>query len=416
MPHIAIHERTLGNGLRVIVCPNTNAPVVTVNVIYHVGSANEQPHKTGLAHLFEHLMFDNTSTGIDKQYDLYCTKAGGTNNAYTTYDHTTYHITLPSHQLEIGLWLEAERMRSFEITEQALATQRSVVLEEINQNVENQPYMKWYESMDSAAYRSDASYSWNVYGSPDHVAGVTMDDARSFFESFYHPHNAVLTIAGDCDVDDAFAKAEEIFGDITSDRLHIERPSFPPNVFNTNVHKVVPDNVPVPAVFVAVHMPQATSDEIYDTDIATSLLGIGKSSVLYKDLVIEQRLASHAGAFVDRKAHGSLLIAYAYAMDDSISPDILCDAIEKSVKGAQFRAEEMKKAMRRQKTAMAMEFQKTHGVADSVGYFATFLNDPSEVNNILTKYEERTLPDVQQVVEKLANRKEWVRIDIVPST
>lgn len=416
MAQIEIHERTLKNGLRVVVCPNTKAPVVTINVIYRVGSVNEDPNKTGLAHLFEHLMFDNTSTGMDKQYDVYCTKAGGTNNAYTTYDHTTYYITLPSHQLSIGLWLEAERMRSFAITEQALATQRSVVLEEINQNVENQPYMKWYQALDQAAYNPSSSYSWNVYGLPAHVAGVTMDDARAFFEKFYGPHNAVLTITGNCEVEAAFAQAEEQFGSIEAVASFIKQPEFSADSYQRGTHIVVPDNVPVPAVYIAVHMPPAVTDDVLDTDLAASLLGIGNSSILHRDLVVNKRIASHAGSFVDRKAYGSLLIAYAYAMDEGTTAQELADAIEKSVKGAVVTDAEMKKVKQRQRTALAMELQKTHGVADSVGYYATFFDDPTEVNSLLEKYNSRLGTDVQKALDTLADTSEWVRVDIVPKT
>ena len=135
MATIEIHRTTLSNGLRVVVCPDHASPNVTVDVMYHVGSFDERPDRTGLAHLFEHLMFDNTTTGVLKQYDTLCTKAGGSNNAYTTYDYTNYYINLPAHQAELGFWLEAERMKAFMITDHALETQRSVVIEEINQNV-----------------------------------------------------------------------------------------------------------------------------------------------------------------------------------------------------------------------------------------------------------------------------------------
>ena len=253
--NVSIHEKTLENGLRVIVCPDHGAPVLTVNVIYKVGSFDEDHTRTGLAHLFEHLMFDNTSTGMDKQYDIMCAKAGGSNNAYTTYDHTTYYITLPSHQIDLGLWLEAERMRSFSITDKALATQRSVVIEEIKQNVMNQPYMRWVFAMQKAAFKAGSGYSWDTYGDPAHVASTTLDDASGFHARFYNPANAVLVIAGDTTPEEAFAKAEEQFGSIPKPEVSPTRSAFTLDDRLYGTHLTEPDSVPSSASYISVHMP-----------------------------------------------------------------------------------------------------------------------------------------------------------------
>lgn len=416
MPKINLHERTLSNGLRVIVCPDHGAPVITVNVIYHVGSFDERSNKTGLAHLFEHLMFDNTSTGMDKQYDTYCTKAGGSNNAYTTFDHTTYYINLPSHQLDLGLWLEAERMRMFAITDHALETQRSVVIEEIKQNVENQPYQKWQFALDRSAFLPQSSYSWHPYGSPEHVAGVTLEDAHDFYERYYRPGNAILVIAGDVDPVKAFARAEAHFGDIPAAATPVER-----NVFHTDhrqfgIHTVETDDVPVPAVFVATHLPPMTDLRIYDAELASSFLGFGHSSVLYRDLVAGSRIASHAGAYVDRRAHTSLLILYAYATQPTTSADQLVDALIGSVRKATVTDDVFTKVVNRQRTAIAAELQRVTGVADNVGYHATFYGDASEVNHLLDRYTERTVEGIQQVVNNSGDIDRSVRVDIIPST
>jgi len=413
MPRITLHERVLSNGLRVIVCPDHGAPVVTVNVIYHVGSYDERANKTGLAHLFEHLMFDNTSTGMEKQYDSYCTKAGGTNNAYTTYDHTTYYINLPAHQLDLGLWLEAERMRMFAITDHALQTQRSVVIEEIKQNVENQPYAKWQFALDRTAYKLPSSYAWNVYGTTEHVASVTLEDAKDFYQRFYQPSNAVLVIAGDVDVENAFAKAEAHFGPITGSTIPTIRNEFDPAHRQFGSHTIEPDEVPVPAVFLATHLPPLNTDEMYDADLAASFLGSGHSSTLYRDLVAGSRIASHAGAFIDRRAHSSLLITYAYATQPDITADQLTEALGASLKEARVTRDVFTKVVNRQKTAIAAEFQRTSGVADSVGYHATFYGDPSEVNGLLDKYGSRTQESIQSVVDAVADITRAARIDIV---
>lgn len=416
MPKINLHERTLSNGLRVIVCPDHGAPVITVNVIYRVGSFDERPNKTGLAHLFEHLMFDNTSTGMDKQYDTFCTKAGGSNNAYTTYDHTTYYINLPSHQLDLGLWLEAERMKMFAITDHALQTQRSVVIEEIKQNVENQPYMKWHFALDRSAFRAPSSYGWNVYGSPEHVASVTLDDAHDFYQRYYQPGNAVLVIAGDVDPEKAFARAEAHFGDIPAATSPIERNVFDIEHRRFGVHTVETDDVPVPAVYVATHLPPMIDATIYDAELAASFLGFGHSSVLYRDLVAGSRIASHAGAFVDRRANTSLMILYAYATQPSTTADELVDALAASVRGATVTDDVFTKVVNRQRTAIAAELQRVSGVADNVGYHATFYGDAAEVNHLLDRYTDRSVESIQQVVNNIGDIDRSVRIDIIPAT
>ena len=414
MPKIDIHQHRLPNGLRVITCPDDSASVITINVMYHVGSYDEDPSRTGLAHLFEHLMFDNTSTGTAKQYDLYSTKAGGTNNAYTTYDHTSYHISLPAHQLEMGLWLEAERMRMFAIQQQDLTTQQSVVLEEIKQNVENQPYMRWMPAMDQAAYASECHYSWNVYGDTNHVAAVSMDDARGFYERFYRPGNAVVVVAGNCDPDTTVELCAKHFGEIPDPGASIPRNAFQGTYRRTGVHVVEPDAVPTPAVYVSIHGTNVMDPMMYDVDLASSLLGIGKSSTLYRHLVSNKRIASHAGAFVDRRAHDSLLTFYAYGIDGSVTADQLADEIHAAVKDVQVSDENMSKVVHRQRTALAMELQRSSGVADSVAYHATFFDDPAMVNDLLDRYSTRTKSDVATVVEKAKKREDWVRVDVVP--
>jgi zinc protease len=333
MPNITIQETVLDNGLRVVLCPKDSMPIVTVNVTYRVGSHDEEKRRTGLAHLFEHLMFDNNSTGTSKQFDVLCAKAGGTNNAYTSYDQTVYHVTLPSHQLDLGLWLEAERMRQFQITDQALGTQRSVVLEEIKQQVLDQPYGKWLFATDKAAYDPQCHYSWHVYGDPEHVAATTMDDARSFYERFYRPDNAVLCVAGTFDADQALESIHRIFGSIPRSVEPPTRPTFD-ETFRRAGHVVIPDAVSVPAIFVSVHMPGQSSDAILAADLANSFLGVGNASLLHTDLVKKRGISAHAASYVDRREHSSLLVMITYAMDPFVTADQMADALESSLKGA----------------------------------------------------------------------------------
>ncbi|MCX6141027.1 MAG: pitrilysin family protein [Candidatus Kapabacteria bacterium] len=414
MPHITTHDVTLSNGLRVIVCPDNGAPVVNVTVMYKVGSHDEHRGKTGLAHLFEHLMFDNAEPGSDKQYDLYCTKAGGSNNAYTTFDYTCYHIDLPAHQVELGYWLEAERMRGFRITEHALQTQRSVVVEEINQNVFNQPYGTWRKALQAVAYDERSSYSWDVYGSADDVSGVSMDDARGFFERFYHPSNAVLCVSGDVSVDRAIDLANKHFGSIADAKQPIERTTFDDSFRRNGTHTVVEDNVPMSAVFVSIHLPGFLHNELLDADLASTILGVGRSSVLYKELVSEKRIASGVGAYVDRRAHSTLLTMYAYASDETTQAETLAQAIESAIRGFVLGDSQLETAMNRMRTGHAAELQRVSGVADTVAHSTLFWNDPVYANTVLERYSSVTKQAVADILSRCGDPTQTVRVDVVP--
>jgi predicted Zn-dependent peptidase len=414
MAQVNPYDTTLGNGLRVIVCPDHSAPVANVTVMYRVGSHDERRGKTGLAHLFEHLMFDNAAPGNDKQYDIYCTKSGGTNNAYTTFDYTTYHIDLPANNIEMGFWLESERMRSFRITQHALQTQRSVVVEEINQNVNNQPYGIWRRAMQEISFAPSSSYSWDVYGYETDVSGVTIDDARDFFDAFYRPSNAVLCVAGDVTPERAVELAERYFGDIENGHE-----TTPRNFFNTSercygAHRVVEDNVPMTAVFLAAHVPGYVDSELLDVEIASSILGSGKSSLLYNELVSKRRIASAAGAFVDRRANSSLLTFYAYAADPSVTGDQLAAAVHETLAGTEVTQKHLDAAVNKLRTSHAAEIMKANGVADSVAWTTLFWNDPQRMNTILDDYRKVTLEQITSLISALCQADSLTRLDIVP--
>lgn len=412
MPRITTHSSTLSNGLRVVTCPVPESSLVTVHVQYRVGSYHEDPSKTGLAHLFEHLMFDNTSTGIEKHYDLLCTRAGGTNNAYTTYDHTAYHITLPAHQLDLGLWLEAERMQAFTVSEQALRVQQSVVVEEIKQNVENQPYGRVWETIDHTAFTPDSHYSWNVYGSPQHVEAVTMSDAQDFFNTFYQPRNAIVVVTGDCDLTTAQTMIERRFGSIPSAQI----PQHPHPQVSTTVgqHQIVTDRVPAAAVFLTLPLPPQTDERVLDAEILARIIGGGTSSVLHHHLVHTKRIASYAGAFVDRRSQASLLMIYAYGLDETITADDLVTEIHIALANTKLDQATTTKAINQLRTAQAIELQKGSSIANEIAYYAMYFEHPELINTVLDSYTSRTHHDLLAAFDRMRNAALWNRIDILP--
>ncbi|MBU3698820.1 MAG: insulinase family protein [Candidatus Kapabacteria bacterium] len=414
MASIQPYDTTLGNGLRLIVCPDHAAPVVNVTVMYRVGSHDERRGKTGLAHLFEHLMFDNAAPDNDKQYDVYCTKAGGSNNAYTTFDYTTYHIDLPSNNVELGFWLESERMKSFRITQHALQTQRSVVVEEINQNVTNQPYGVWRRAQQEVAFTPASSYSWDVYGYEQDVSGVSIDDAKSFFQNFYRPSNAVLCVSGDVTADKAVELAQRFFGDIPDSKEAIVRNSFDSSFRNKGVHSVVQDKVPMTAVFMAAHVPGFLNSELLDIEIAATIIGSGKSSLLHQSLVEDKRIATMAGAYLDRRAHSSLLTMYAYAADPSITGDQLAEAITGALCDADMTKKHVDAGINKIRSYHASELQKVNGVSDVVAWTTLFYNDPTRMNTILDDYRAVGIDQIMELRKTCCDVDSLIRLDVVP--
>lgn len=416
MAHVHPYDTTLGNGLRVVVCPDHSAPVVNVTVMYRVGSHDEQRGKTGLAHLFEHLMFDNAAPENDKQYDIYCTKAGGSNNAYTTFDYTTYYIDLPSNNVELGFWLESERMKSFRITQHALQTQRSVVVEEINQNVTNQPYGVWRRAQQEVAYAEGSSYSWDVYGYESDVSGVTIDDAKGFFQRYYRPSNAVLCVSGDVTTDRALELAQRFFGDIPDNAPQITRNPFDASFRKMGAHRIVQDKVPMTAVFLAAHVPGYLQSELLDIEIAATIIGVGNSSLLHNALVSDRRIATTAGAYLDRRAHSSLLTMYAYGADPKVTGDELAGAMIETLCKAQITQSNVEAGINKMRSMHANELLKVNGISDSVAWTTLFWNDPTRVNTILDDYRTVGIDDIIALRQYCCDQDRLVRLDVVPKT
>ena len=281
---LPIFRKKLDNGLETVILPIRKVPVVTISVGYKAGSKNEVRGKTGLAHLFEHLMFEGTANVPKGGFDQYCSIAGGTNNAYTTYDLTSYIMALPSHQLELGLWLESDRMFNFEIGEKALENQKKVVVEEINQTVENQPYGRWRNFLAENAFAPESCYSWEVQGFADDVKSVGMKDINDFYEKFYQPENACLVIAGDIDPGSALPQIEKYFNQQVT-RKEIYRPPNGKEMLQSGNYAKFEDNVPFHALFLAFHCSGFKDEEILAGDVLAFILGSGKSSILYNSQV-----------------------------------------------------------------------------------------------------------------------------------
>lgn len=412
---IEFHSVTLENGLRVVIAENHKTPVVNVTVAYKVGSKDEHAGKTGLAHLFEHLMFDNIQGKNDSKFDLYLTEAGGESNAYTTYDYTLYHLTLPSTHAALGAWLEAQRMAAFVVPQRALDTQINVVSEEILQTVKNQPYGSWRELQAAAAFSPDCPYSWEVQGSATDVQGVSYNDALAWYQGFYRPDNAVLVFAGDITVEKATELAGTYFAPITPVNSAIPRNTFSAQQTKSG-HVAEHQNVPHNAVFMSFHFDGFLSEATLASDVLAMALGGGRSSRLFKKLMFEKQIVSDVGCWADKREHHSLFTFYAFAANETITCDMLAQALTDEISNTLQQGlteQEIHKCRNKLRTAVAYELQHCSGVAESVAQSVLFWNDAERVNSLLDKYAAITIDDVQNFANATLQLNSVVRTDII---
>jgi len=289
-------KKTLGNGLDVIVHEDHQLPMVAVNLWYHVGSKNERPGRTGFAHLFEHLMFEG-SAHHDSGYFEPLQRAGALLNGSTNTDRTNYWEVVPTGALDLALWMESDRMGHLvpALTEEKFVNQRDMVLNERRQNYENRPYGLAGVALSAALFPPDHPYHWITIGDPDDLRAATLDDVRRFFETYYHPGNASLTLAGDIETARALDLAERYFGDIPrgpdTPPVEVARPEM------AGASLLLEDRVELPRLYLSWHAPAMFERGDAALDLAADVLAHGKTSRLYKQLVYERRVATDVSAY-----------------------------------------------------------------------------------------------------------------------
>lgn len=302
---VSYKEHTLPNGLQLIVHEDPNTPLVCLNILYKVGSRNELPHKTGFAHLFEHLMFGGSKHV--KNFDEPLQAVGGENNAFTNTDITNYYVTVPSPNVETAFWLESDRMLSLSFDPEVLEVQRKVVIEEFKQRYLNQPYGDVWLKLRPVAYKQHP-YQWPTIGKEiSHIEEATMEDVKDFFKAHYHPGNAILVVAGGITEAKALELTEKWFGPIPEKPT--QRESIPDEPLQTASRFLqVEANVPSDCIYKTYHMPGRVGKDYHATDLLSDILGSGKSSLLYSELVKKKPLFSSLSASVTGSYDPGLLV------------------------------------------------------------------------------------------------------------
>jgi zinc protease len=389
---IQFEKFVLANGLKVIVHQDTSTPMAVVDIMYDVGARDEDPEKTGFAHLFEHLMFGG-SIHIPT-YDSPLQRAGGENNAYTSNDITNYYIQLPAENLETAFWLESDRMLSLAFEEKSLDVQRKVVSEEFNEHYLNKPYGDVWHNMRDLTYKVHP-YRWMTIGKElSHIENATLEDVKKFFFKHYRPNNAIMVVAGNVTVEKVKELAEKWFGDIPAGEKYIRKlPQEPPQTEERKLE--IKADVPLDAFYKCWHIYPRTDKRYYIADLITEILSGGGSSRLFHALVKEKKLFSAIECY-----HSGSLDAGTLVIEGKLVKGIKMEDAEKAVEEEleKMRTEkvtvsELQKVKNKVESLIAFEDMSLTNRANSLAFYE-LLGDAGQMNHELEKYNVVTAEDI----------------------
>lgn len=458
-------EYDLPNGIHVILHQEKSTPIVAISVLYHVGSKNEKPDRTGFAHFFEHLLFEGSENIKRGEYDNHVEKNGGTLNANTSMDRTFYFELLPSNQLELGLWLEAERMLHAKVDNVGIETQRSVVKEEKRQRIDNQPYATFFTEMFKRMFPSHP-YNWQPIGSMEHLDAAQEEDYIDFYHTFYVPSNATLSIAGDIDIEqtkkwidkyfasmpkgqainlyrdflgqndadfakkygveksifdkDFFnsknAKAKAMIAEYAKKPTTIERPAKPTEKIATVIKETIYDNIQLPGLFMGYTLPDQKSDDIYALEFMNAVLSGGSSSRINKDVVERKQLATMAFSFAYGLEDAGVGIFAAIANKDISLDDIQAEfdvQIEK-IQNELITQEEFEKVRNQFENRAISSYSTIAGISEGLADAHVYYGSANYVNNELEKYMKVTREDIQRVAKKYLTKDARIILHYLP--
>jgi zinc protease len=402
MPQMNYRERTLTNGLRVLSVIDKASPTVAINVWYHVGSKDDPDHRSGFAHLFEHIMFKSTKNMKAEMMDRLTEDVGGNNNAFTQDDVTVYYEVVPSNYLETLLWAEAERLSALTVDDENFKSERAVVEEEYRQSVLAPPYGKFFYVLDQKSFTAHP-YKRPTIGSIEDLEAATVENVRKFHGTYYRPDNATLIVVGDFDPKQLDAWVDKYFATIAKPNLPLPRVEVkePPRTGEKRFTEYG-SNVPLPGVGITYLVPSEKSEDAVALTMADIVLSQGRSSRLYQSLVYQQQVAQSANANADLREDAGLfsltaIIAAGKKPEDAESS---LRAEIKKLQDTLVSAAELEKAKNQIVTSQLRQRETSLGKSQALGRAAVLLGDPNRVNTDLEKLQAVTAADVQRVARK----------------
>ena len=414
---VSFEEYDLANGLHVILHQDNTAPIVTTSVMYHVGAKDEQPDRTGFAHFFEHLLFEGTKNIENGAWFSIVTENGGTNNANTTDDRTYYYEVFPSNNLELGLWLESERMLHPIIEQDGVDTQNEVVKEEKRLRVDNQPYGKFLENVKKHLFVKHP-YRWTTIGEMEHLDAATLDEFLAFNKKFYVPNNAVLVVAGDIDIDKTKKMVKEYFGPIPRGK-EIERVSIKEDPIKEELKAEAFDsNIQIPAIITAYRTPSFKSRESRVLDMISTYLSNGPSSKLYKRLVDEKKMALQSGAINIAQEDYGMYVIFGLPQGEFKLTDLITEMDDEIsiLKEKLISERDYQKLLNKFENGFVSSNASVEGIANSLARYYMLYGDTNLINNEIEIYRSITREEIRQVANKYLNTNQRLVLEYLPET
>lgn len=412
---VDFEEYTLDNGLHVILHQDNSAPVVVTSVQYHVGAKNENPERTGFAHFFEHLLFEGTKNIERGKWFEIVTSNGGSNNAYTTDDITYYYEVFPSNNLELGLWMESERLLHPVINQIGVDTQNEVVKEEKRLRINNQPYGNILYAVKNNLF-SKHPYRWSTIGSMEHLDAATLDEFIAFKEKFYVPNNAVLIVAGDIEPKKTKKMIEDYFGPIPKGK-DVEKINIKEDPITEQINAVHYDeNIQIPAIIHAYRTPGKTERDASVLNMISNILSGGKSARLYKKMVDENKSALEVAAINLSQEDYGVYITFALPMEGS-SLEQITNEIDEEIERLQtelISEREYEMLLNTFENQYVQANSSIEGIASSLADYHTFYNDASKINDELKLYQSITREEIRDVARKYLNPNQRLRLEYLP--
>jgi predicted Zn-dependent peptidase len=414
---VEFEEYDLSNGMHVILHQDNSAPVVTTSVMYHVGAKDEQPDRTGMAHFFEHLLFEGTKNIKKGEWFKLVSSNGGKNNANTTDDRTYYYEVFPSNKLELGLWLESERLLHPIITQEGVDTQNEVVKEEKRLRVDNQPYGRFLEYVKQNMFKKHP-YKGTTIGKMAHLDDATLEEFLAFNKKFYVPNNATLVVAGDIDVPSTKKLIEDYFGPIPRGK-DIER-NFPKEdpITEAIEAKGYDANIQIPAIMAAYRTPSMKTRDSRVLDMISSYFSSGKSSILYKKLVDTKKMALQVGAInLSQEDYGTYIL-FGLPQGETKLADIISEIDEEVLK--------MQTTLISEKAYQKLQNQfennyvdsnsSVEGIANSLARYNVLFGDTNLINTEIDIYRSITREEIRDVAKKYLNPNQRLILEYLPES